>query len=193
MSTGTGNKSRLANLPEIETRRLLLRRMTGGDARDVFEYASDPEVARYVMWEAHRSIRDSKSFLNRMSEGYERGEQFSWGIVHKESGRLIGTCGYDRSWIPEHRRAELGYALSPEYRGQGLMTEAVRVVIKFGFEKMGLNKIVARCFAENLASEKVMQKSGMSYEGTQREHVFVKGSYRDLKVYSILRGEYEAS
>ncbi len=193
MSTEAGGKSRLASLPELETRRLLLRRMTVGDARDVFEYASDPEVARYVMWDAHRSIGDSRSFLNRMIEGYGSGELFSWGMVHKESGRLIGTCGYDRSWVPEHGRAELGYALSSEYWGQGLMTEAVRAVIGFGFEKMKLNKIVARCFAENLASEKVMQKSGMSYEGTQREHVFVRGRYRDLKVYSILRGEYEAS
>lgn len=63
----------------------------------------------------------------------------------------------------------------------------VATIVRFGFEALGLNKVVARCFPENTASESVMLKAGMSYEGTLREHLFIRDRYRDLKVYSILR------
>lgn len=178
------------DLPEIKTERLLLRKMTMDDAKDVFGYASDSEVARYVVWDTHRSIKDSESFLELVVEGYQNGELGSWGIVDKESGRLIGTCGYDGSWLPAHARAEIGYAIARDYWGRGLMTEAVEALIRFGFDRMELNRIVARCFAQNTASEKVMQKVGMTYEGTLREHFYLKGAYQDLKVYSLLKGEY---
>ena len=180
------------DLPEIKTGRLLLRGMTPDDAADVFEYASDPLVARYVIWDAHRSIKDSESFLELVVEGYRNGELGSWGMVDRESGKLIGTCGYDGSWLPAHARAEIGYALSRRYWGKGLMPEAVKALIEFGFDRMDLNRIVARCFSQNTASEKVMQKVGMTCEGTLREYLYLKGAYQDLKVYSILRSEYRS-
>ena len=175
--------------PVLETERLVLRPMTPDDARDVFGYASDPEVTRYVMWDTHRSLEDSGEFLRQMMDEYEKGELL-WGIALKESDRLVGSCGYGGSWTPEHHRAEMGYVLSRECWGKGLMTEAARELVRFGFERMDLNRIIARCFAENTASERVMQKAGMTYEGIQRQHVFVKGAYRDLKLYSILRREF---
>ena len=178
------------DLPEIKTERLLLRKMNMDDAEDVFDYASDPEVARYVIWDAHRSIKDSESFLDLVVEGYRNGELGSWGMVDRESGKLIGTCGYDGSWFPAHARAEIGYAISRQYWGRGLMPEAVTALLEFGFSRMELNRIVARCFPENIASERVMQKVGMTYEGTLREHLFLKDAYQSLKVYSILRSEY---
>ncbi|MGI9050336.1 MAG: GNAT family N-acetyltransferase [Rubrobacteraceae bacterium] len=178
------------DLPEIETERLLLRKMMADDAGDVFDYASDPQVARYVIWDTHRSIRDSESFLELVVEGYRNGELGNWGMVDKESGKLIGTCGYDSSWSPVHARAEIGYALSRQHWGRGLMPEAVTALLKFGFGRMKLNRIVARCFSQNTASEKVMRKVGMTYEGTLREYLYLKGDYQDLKVYSILRSEY---
>lgn len=175
--------------PVLETGRLILRPMTLEDARDVFLYASDPEVTRHVMWEKHRSPEDSRRFLQQVVEGYARGELL-WGVVLREEHRLIGSCGYDGSWVREHRRAEIGYVLSRDCWRKGYMTEAVLEMIRYGFENMGLNRVIARCFAENRASERVMQKAGMTFEGTQREHVFVKGAYRDLKLYSMLRREF---
>jgi ribosomal-protein-alanine N-acetyltransferase len=96
----------------------------------------------------------------------------------------------DAGYAPEHARAELGYVLSREHWGRGLMPEAVRAVIRFGFGRMGLNRVQARCIAENVASARVMEKAGMAYEGTLRESEFIKGAYRDMKLYSILRREY---
>ena len=108
-----------------------------------------------VLWDTHRSIEDSESFLSFTMEGYERGDFGSWGVVLKDSGAFVGTCGMDGGYAPEHARAEIGYALSREHRGKGLMPEAVRAVIRFGFVRMGLNRIQARCIAENTASARV--------------------------------------
>jgi ribosomal-protein-alanine N-acetyltransferase len=179
-----------ADLPEIETQRLLLRKMRLDDAEAMFAYASDSAVTRYVLWDTHRSIEDSESFLRLAIDGYERGDFGGWGVVLKDSGAFIGTCGLDAGYAPEHARAELGYVLSREYWGKGLIPEAVRAIIAFGFARVELNRIEARCIAANIASARVMEKAGMTYEGTLREREFIKGAYRDMKLYSILRREY---
>lgn len=172
----------------LETDRLILRRMTPNDAEAVFAYASDPEVTRYVLWETHLSIEDSRAFLELVAGKYESGGEPDWGIVYKGDHRFVGTCGIV-SWEPDHARAELGYALSRHYWGRGLMVEAVRAMIAFGFDRMDLNRIEARCITENVASARVMEKAGMTHEGTLRQREFIKGAYRDIEVYSILRGE----
>jgi ribosomal-protein-alanine N-acetyltransferase len=181
-----------ANLPELETERLLLRKMRLDDAEAMFAYASDPEVTRYVLFETHQSVEDSEAFLRLAVEGYERGDFGGWGIVLKDSGAFVGTCGVDADYAPEHARAELGYVLSRQHWGKGLMPEAVRAIIRFCFRRMGLNRIEARCIAENVASARVMEKAGMTYEGTLREQAFIKGAYRDIKIYSILRHEFRS-
>ncbi len=180
------------DLPEIQTDRLVLRKMRPNDAEAVFAYASDPEVSRYVLWETHRSIQDSRAFLDLILAGYESGGDPNWGIVYKGDERFIGTCGFV-NYSREHARAELGYVLSRGYWGWGLMPEAVRAMIRFGFQRMGLNRIEARCMAENTASARVMEKAGMTREGTLREHELIKGAFRDMKRYSILRREFEAA
>jgi ribosomal-protein-alanine N-acetyltransferase len=179
----------LKDLPTLEMERLILRKMAPSDAEAVFAYASDPEVTRYVIWETHRSIEDSRAFLELESSKRESGGEPEWGIVYKGDHRLIGTCGIV-SWDPDHARAELGYVLSRDYWGRGLMAEAVRAVISFGFQRMNLNRIEARCTAENAASARVMEKAGMTHEGTMRQREVIKGAYRDVKVYAILRREF---
>lgn len=148
--------------------------------------------SRSVLWETHRSVEDSERFLRLAEDGYARGDFGGWGVVRKEDGAFVGTCGLDAGYAPEHARAELGYVLSREYWGKGLMPEAVRAVICFGFERAELNRVEARCIVENTASARVMEKAGMTCEGTLREREFIKGSYRDIKLYSILRREFIA-
>jgi ribosomal-protein-alanine N-acetyltransferase len=179
----------LKNLPTLETDRLIQRKMTPNDAEAIFAYASDPEVTLYVSWETHRKIGDSESFLRSVVEGYEKGEAAEWGIAYKGDGRFVGGCGVV-GWDLDHARAELGYVLSREYWGRGLMSEAVRAIISFGFKGMDLNRIEARCIMQNTASARVMEKAGMLYEGTLRQREFIKGAYRDMKLYAILRSEY---
>ena len=175
------------DLPILETDRLLLRRLEADDLEDVFEYASDPEVAKYTTWPAHATIEDSRGFLDYVLGLYNRSEVAPWGMVCE--GKVIGTCGF-LDWYPHFSRAEIGYALSSKYWGRGLMTEAVGAVISFGFRKMKLNRIQGRCEVENIASIRVMEKAGMKLEGVLREHEYSEGRYLDIVMYSILRKEW---
>ncbi|MGE7760081.1 GNAT family N-acetyltransferase [Peribacillus sp. NPDC097895] len=173
-------------LPTIESERLVMRKVTMNDAEGMFAYASNRKVSRFVTWEAHRSLCDTKDFIQFVLQSYEDQKIAPWGIQHKESGKLIGTIDFV-SWQVNHHSAEIGYVLAPEYWGSGLMTEAAKTIIAFGFENMNLVRIQARCFVENLASERVMQKAGMSFEGIIRKGMFVKGKHEDLKLYSIIK------
>ena len=176
----------LKDLPTLETERLILRKMVLNDAEAVFAYASNSEVSRYTLWETHRSIEDSRAFLEFATQKYENGGEPDWGIVYRGNGCLVGACGLV-NWEAEHARAEVGFVLSREYWGLGLMSEAVRAMLRFGFERMNLNRIEARCIAENAASARVMEKAGMVYEGTLRQREYIKGAYRDIKLYAILK------
>lgn len=176
----------LKDLPTLETERLILRKMILNDAEAVFAYASNSEVSRYTLWETHRSIQDSRAFLEFATQKYENGGEPDWGIVYRGNGCLVGACGLV-NWEAEHARAEVGFVLSREYWGRGLMSEAVRAILRFGFERMNLNRIEARCIAENAASARVMEKAGMVYEGTLRQREYIKGAYRDIKLYAILK------
>ncbi|HET9223072.1 MAG TPA: GNAT family protein [Roseiflexaceae bacterium] len=179
----------LANLPVIETERLLLRKITLDDAADIFEYASDREVPTYMSWEPHQSIQETYDYLERVMRRYQEHNPGPWAIVHKRDAKMIGTCSYS-SWEREDYRAEVGYVLNRRYWGQGYMAEAVRAIVDFGFSRLGMNRIQARCDVPNIGSARVMEKVGMSFEGVLRQQLFEKGTFRDIKIYSILRSEW---
>jgi ribosomal-protein-alanine N-acetyltransferase len=176
-------------LPTLETERLWLRKLRPDDLDDIFEYASDPEVAKYTTWETHKTPADAHTFLASVLERYQTGQIAVWGLEHKSDQKLIGTCAL-HDVVPHHARAELGYALSRSYWNKGYMTEAVHAVIDFGFGTLQFNRIEAHCLPENIGSARVMEKVGMTFEGTLRQHMFVKGKYDDLRMYSILRSEW---
>jgi ribosomal-protein-alanine N-acetyltransferase len=177
------------NLPYLETERLKFRKLTMRNAGDIFEYASVPEVTLYVSWTPHRTLADTKSFLKHVLFQYEKGIPASWGIVLKENDKLIGTGGY-LWWSTEHSKAEVGYVISDKYWNKGYMTEALKKILQFGFETMNLERIEARCFIKNTASERVMQKCGMKLEGILRSSLYIKGEFTDFKLYSILKSEF---
>ena len=177
------------DMPTLETHRLWLRRIEPDDLSDIFEYASDAEVAKYTTWQAHSSIDASREFLNYVLDLYNRSQVAPWGVEHKADGKLIGTCGYV-GWQVVHARGEIGYALSRLYWGRGLTTEALREVIAFGFRTMNLNRIQGRCDVDNIGSARVMEKAGMRCEGVLRQHEFAEGKYLDIAMYSILRNEW---
>ncbi len=179
-----------ARLPQLETERLLLRRLTLRDASDIYRYAKDPEVARHVLWSAHTSIWESRAYLRYILYQYRSGEPSSWGIVDKSSGHVIGTIGF-MSWQADNALAEVGYSLSRAYWGQGLMTEALAPVLQEGFMKLQLNRIEAMHFTDNPASGRVMEKCGMQHEGRLRGRIFNKGEYRDVEMWGILRKDWE--
>ena len=176
-------------MPELETERLRLRKLTMRDAQDIYNYSRDPLVAKHVLWDAHRSIGESRAYLRYMLRKYRMTEPASWGIELKSTGRIIGTSGY--MWIQtDNAAAEVGYSLSRLYWGQGIMTEALHAVIDYAFTALKLNRIEAIHEIDNPASGAVMKKCGMQYEGRLRQKLFNKGRYVDVDMYAILRKDF---
>ena len=180
-----------SDLPTLETERLVLRKLHRKDVGDIYDYASEPEVARYMPWEYHRSLDDAAMFLRSQLDAYRRGQPASWGLVLKAEDRLVGAAGFG-VWSLSNSKAEFGYVLGKRYWNQGLMTEAAEEIVRFGFEEMLLNRLQARAITDNIASWRVMEKIGMTYEGTERKSRFEKGRFVDFRLYAILRDEYFA-
>lgn len=178
-----------AGMPTLETERLVIRRMTMRDAEDMFAYSKDPEVARHVLWDAHRSISESKAYIRYTLRKYRLGDPASWCIVWKETSTVIGTIGF-MWWQSDNNAAEVGYSLSRAYWNRGIMTEALAAVIEYGFREAGIHRIEAQHEVTNPASGAVMRKCGMRLEGTLRGRLYNKGRYVDVDLYSILREEY---
>lgn len=179
------NDTVFKDLPVLDTPRLILRKMRLTDADDMFAYARDPEVSQYLVWTPHRSIEETRGYLQYVISEYDQGLMQDWGIEHRQTGAFIGTAGYF-FWDESHRRAELHYCLAKAYWRQGLMPEALRAIIAFGFERMGLHRVEAKTFPANSGSERVLQKIGMRYEGIMREGLYAKGAFHDLKCFALL-------
>lgn len=182
-------KNPFAKLPKLESERLLLRRVAYSDRMDIYTYAHLPEVAEYLKWEPHTSEYESLEFINIVMELYNKELPSVWAIEYKADKKMIGTIGF-LNWDEENRSAEVGFVLSPIYWNKGIMTESLKMVMKFAFDEMNLNRFQAKCEPENKPSAKVMEKAGLTYEGTIRQELYIKDRFRDYKHYSILRSEY---
>ena len=179
-----------SRLPQVETPRLLLRRMTLRDAPDMYAYSRDREVARYVLWTAHESVWETKAYIRWCIQQYRMGAPSSWCMVAKATGRVVGTIGF-MNWQPEHASVEVGYSLARSCWNQGLMTEALEAVLQECFTTMHMNRVEAQHFTANPASGRVMAKCGMTHEGTLRNRICNKGKYMDVEMWAILRSDWE--
>ena len=177
-------------LPSLETQDLCLRKPRMKDAKDIFRYASDPEVARYVLWEPHRSVSETVSFVRDLRARLRAGCPSSWVVVLRETDTVLGTIGF--VWYStENNAAERGYSFSREYWNQGYATQALRAVIDSVFSSLPLNRLEAQHDVRNPASGRVMQKCGLTQEGILRGRIMNKGEYIDTALYSILRSDWE--
>ena len=173
-------------LPVLETRDLILRPLNKADADDLFAWQSDAEVARYVLWQPHQSVAESREYVRGMRSLYRRGLPSSWGIVERASGRVVGSVGV--MWISaENRSAEVGYSLARPYWNRGYMTQALSAVLRSLFEDLDLNRVEGQCDIRNPASGRVMEKCGMRLEGVLRGRIFNKGEFIDTALYAAVR------
>jgi [ribosomal protein S5]-alanine N-acetyltransferase len=176
------------NPPKIlQTERLRLRKPKLADAEVIFrEYASDPEVTRYVSWRAHQNTAETREFLRGCLSAWDVGKAFQWVIERKEDRQLIGMMA---ARVEVHRW-ELGYVLARPYWGNGYMTESVKGVIESAFKRSEVFRVWAVCDVENLASARVMERAGMQREGILRRwsvHPNVSAEPRDSYCYSITK------
>ena len=177
----------------IETERLILRPFRSTDAEFMFRnWASDPEVSKFLTWNAHRSISDSESIINMWTAQYNDNFRYNWAIVLKELGEPIG--GIDVVRIYDNTdTAEIGYDIGREWWNRGIVTEAFSAVIEYLFDEIGFKQIRAAHAAKNPASGRVMEKCGLQYEGTLRRFFRANsGELLDICYRSILREEFFA-
>jgi ribosomal-protein-alanine N-acetyltransferase len=171
--------------PNLETERLHLRRVVNDDVNEIFALRSDKETMKYIPRPLVKTKEDALEHIALIDSKIDINEGINWAITLKNNPKLIGLIGHYRI-KPEHYRAEIGYMLLPEYQGKGIITEAIKEVVKYGFEKMKLHSIEAVIDPENLISEKVLQKNGFVKEAHLKENECFEGRFLDTVIYSIL-------
>lgn len=171
--------------PELDTERLQLRRMTEDDTHDLFLIRSDSENMRFLARPLVTSHDEARKLLETIDTGIKNNDHISWGIKFKGEKRLVGTIGYYRM-KPEHYRGEVGYVLHHEFQGQGLMSEALKTVLDYGFGQMKLHSIEAVTDPRNLASQSLLLRHGFVREAHFRENFHFNGEFLDSVHYSLL-------
>ena len=176
--------------PTLTTDRLLLRRFMMDDAQAMYDkWASDPSAVRCLTWNVHRDVEETKEILRAWITEQDRPYTYRWAITL--DGELIGMISC-RKIDTDTGRGELGYVLSRSFWNQGIMPEAVRAVIGFFFTDVHFNCVCISHVAENAGSGRVAEKCGMQCEGTPRAAFATNADgIRDLKIWSILREEWE--
>ncbi len=167
--SGKGDYMNKAGTQTIETNRLILRRFRVEDAEDMFtNWASDPEVTKFLTWAPHTSVDVTRNLLSDWILRYEDGGYFNWVIEYKETDKVIGNISVVKL-KEDVESADIGYCMSRAYWGNEIMPEALRAVMDYLFDTVGLNRVAACHDANNPKSGRVMDKAGMKLEGTLRE------------------------
>ncbi|MCV9929140.1 GNAT family N-acetyltransferase [Flavobacterium sp. LS1R49] len=174
--------------PELETERLLIRRVTNKDINEIITLRSNPETMKYIPRPLIKTDEQALEHIALIDSNIETNEGINWGITLKGNPKVIGLIGYYRL-KPEHYRAEIGYMLLPEFHGKGIIPEAVKTVINYGFNDMKLHSIEAVIDPDNFASERVLQKIGFIKEAHFKESEYYEGRFLDKVIYSLINKE----
>jgi [ribosomal protein S5]-alanine N-acetyltransferase len=174
----------------IETERLILRRLTPGDAEAGFKnWASDPEVTKYITWPPYEELSVWQKYISELSPRYTEDDFYFWCIVPKESGGPIGTISVVK--IDERTdMLEIGYVIGKSWWHSGITSEALAALIKFFFQEVKANRIQAKHDPNNPNSGKVMLKCGMKFEGIMRKASRSNQGIIDSAMYAILAEDY---
>ncbi len=177
------------DLPQLTADRVILKKVSMQDAWDMYDYASMEDTARYLLWTPHLNIDESRGLIDWLTKQYRKGVYADWGVYHRDTMRLIGTVGFAHIDQPNDR-AEVGYVLSPRYWGRGYMGEAVERLMYLAFYKLQINRLELRIMEGNTNSCRFAEHHGYKLEGRGVNELLVKGSYRTILHYALLRDEY---
>jgi ribosomal-protein-alanine N-acetyltransferase len=170
--------------PNLETERLILRQLKTEDVEAVFFLRSDANVLRFIGKEPVKDLNEAADFIKRVNEESVTGKTILWGIALKEdAGLVIGTiCFWNID--KQNERAELGYALHPDYWRKGIMKEAILKLLDYGFKEMKLHSVEARTSPENIPSASLLGTTGFLKEGHLKEVLCFRGEFYDSIIYS---------
>ena len=170
----------------IETERLILRKLEEKDTNAIYNnWCSDPNVSKYVTWDMHKSIEDTKEYVKFKLDLYNKDYRFDWIVLLKETNEPIGEIDAVKQSV-NYNLVELGYCYGSKFWNQGYATEALKAVISYLSDIAYVEKITACHISTNPASGRVMEKAGMTYDATLKEYVVDKNTKKraDLVYYS---------
>ena len=180
-----------ATFPVLQTERFLLRAPTLDDVDAMFRIMSDVRVTHYFGTLPMVAPIEAEQRVERIHTAFKEQSGVRWVIADRASGQLIGSSGFWRL-IKPHFRAEVGYELAPEWWGRGVMTEALRAMLGFGFTRMGLHSVEAQIHPDNSASRRVLEKVGFVQEGYLRENFYdpIEAQFTDTAVFGLLKADW---
>jgi [ribosomal protein S5]-alanine N-acetyltransferase len=175
----------------LETERLVLKPYEIEFADAVFEVVKHKEIADTMVMIPHPYPREVvDQWISYLQKSFAQGTAYEFAVFLKETGQYIGNCGLV-TISKAHKNAEVGYFIDVAHWGKGYATEACQKIIEYGFRELALNRIYSRCMVRNVGSRRVMEKSGMVWEGRHRQE-FIKGEvYEDIDYLAILAEDYE--
>lgn len=172
----------------LESERLLLRQMSPDDFNEVFEIRSNPDLMKYIPRPMLKKKEEALELISTINNKIIENEGINWAITLKPNNKLLGYIGhYKIKW--DHFRSEIGYMILPEAQGKGIVSEAIAMIVQYGFHEMGMHSIEAIIDPENTASAKVLEKNGFKKEAHFREDCFFEGKFYDSVIYSILKSD----
>ncbi len=179
----------IKKFPEIDLGEICLREKQESDVADFFSYYSDPEVSRFILCEMPRDLEEARKELLYWRNVFYQNDGIYFAICEKESNRMIGSIGLT-GFNSYQARIELSYDLNKEYWNRGIVTKAAKFLIDYAFNSLHcgwINRLEAFTSVDNIASQKILLKSGFSFEGILRQHRYHRGNYVDVCSFSILR------
>jgi len=181
----------MKTVPTLVTERLILDQIIPVDIPNIVAYAGNKKITNTTRTMPHPYFEeDAIAWINMANQGFKNKDMFIFALRDKVDKSFKGGIGLTLN--TENNRAEIGYWIAEKFWGMGYTTEAVKAVLKFGFEKLELNKITAVYIDTNIASGKIMDKNGMVKEGELKNHDIKLGEYQTLIQYRMLRSEYDA-
>lgn len=173
----------IKRFPTIETDRLELRQLEDHDLDDLFNIFADPLVTQFYNIQTFSNLFEAKSLLDRRRDRFHNNRGICWGIVLKSTGKVIGTCGFN-AWFEKRQVGDLGYELARPFWNQGIMTEALRPIVQYGFKTLNLVQQRAWVVPENEASSRVLEKIGFESQGIQLARGYWDGTFHDLELFT---------
>lgn len=176
--------------PVIETERLVLREPRTDDLEAILALHQDPDVMRYMGMSPYKTLEQAQQELNWFAGLFNLDRGLRWMITLRGEDTYVGDIGF-HNVNQAHRRAEIGYKLGAAYWRKGLMSEAIRPVLAYGFGELGYNRVEAVVDPPNQGSRGVLEKAGFKLEGLLREYEIVDGEACDLCMLSLLKREWQ--